>query len=75
MDFSYQGKTYYSQYTGFSVMAADDNYRLSLARRVAGNAPRDDLYAGDVGDGPTVNQQQFSTIDADHDNWPFNNCV
>ena len=37
------------------MVAANDNYRLSLARWLAINVPRDDLYAGDVGDRPAVN--------------------
>ena len=71
VDFSYNGTDYHSRYEGFSLAPVTDNYRLSLARYVGGNTPRDDLYAEIVGDA-TVHQQQFSTYDADHDNSPGN---
>lgn len=67
IDFAYNGTDYHSTYDGFAVAAANDNYRVSLARWVSGNTPRDDLEAGVVGCCITVNHQPFSTADADHD--------
>lgn len=59
----FEGETRYAEYTTFSINSAADNYRLTV-----------DGYSGDAGDSLISghNGMQFSTVDADHDNYSYN---
>ena len=81
MDFAFNARDYFAQYSGFSLAAEADNFRLSLDSYTNGSVPKDDLWAGRDADGSgtsgkvTVNGVEFSTPDRDNDNYGFDNCA
>ena len=61
----WEGNTRYAEYSQFSVGSEDDNFRLSIGE-----------YTGNAGDSLTYhNGYQFSTFDADHDNYSRRHCA
>ena len=64
-EFTFNGKSYYAEYSSFSVAGESDNYRLAISG-----------YSGNAGDSMAFHDgMEFSTPDRDNDLWTGVSCA